>query len=213
MKLIIASKNKGKLKEITAVVGVITNNHYNIELLSLNDFPKIPDIPETGNTFEENAWLKAKTVYDKTGICTLADDSGLEVDYLNGRPGVYSARYAGENATDAENRQKLLHELKNVAKHNRTARFVCVMILYDGIKNNNAPLLRGGDGVGLIFKGVCEGTIAEAERGNNGFGYDSLFIPEGYSQTFAELEMETKNKISHRGKVLMELKKYLGSRS
>ncbi len=206
MKLIIATKNNGKLKEIKEflnssnipVVGVVTNNPSNIELLSLNDFSDIHDIPETGNTFEENALLKAKTVYEKTGICTLADDSGLEVDYLNGRPGVYSARYASEKATDTENRKKLLHELKHIAAHNRTARFVCVMILYDGIKKN-------------IFRGICEGTIAESERGNNGFGYDSLFIPEGFDRTFAELDIETKNKISHRGKALKEVKQYFKS--
>jgi len=193
MKLIIATKNNGKLKEIKESL-----NDSRTELLSLNDFTQIEDIPETGNTFEENAWIKAKSVYEKTGICTLADDSGLEVDYLNGRPGVYSARYAGEKETDRENRKKLLHELEGVAHHNRIARFVCVMILYDGIKKN-------------IFKGICEGTIAESERGNNGFGYDSLFIPEGFDQTFAELDIGTKNKISHRGKALMEVKQYLKS--
>jgi len=194
MKLIIATKNNGKLKEIKESL-----DDSEIELLSLNDFPQISDIKETGNTFEENAWIKAKSVYDKTGICTLADDSGLEVDYLNGRPGVYSARYAGKNASDSDNRKKLLNELKGAAQHNRTARFVCVMILYDGIKKN-------------IFRGICEGTIAESERGNIGFGYDSLFIPEGFDQTFAELDIETKNKISHRVKVLKEVKKYLSEK-
>jgi len=202
MKLILATKNKGKVKEIreffkpSPIVGVITNNSTVIELQSLNDFPEIVDIPETGDTFEENAWIKAKAVYDRTQICTLADDSGLEVDYLNGRPGVYSARYSGENAADEDNRKKLLHELKNAADHNRTARFVCVMVFYDGIKNS-------------IFKGVCEGTIIESERGNEGFGYDPIFIPEGYDKTFAELDMKTKNQISHRGKALTAVKQYL----
>lgn len=195
MKLILATKNNGKVKEIReffreSSVGM------KIELLSLNDFPEIEDIPETGDTFEENAWIKAKAVYDKLQICTLADDSGLEVDYLNGRPGVYSARYAGEDANDENNRKKLLHELKHIADHNRTARFICVMILYDGITKH-------------IFKGICEGSIIESERGSDGFGYDPLFKPEGYDKTFAELDMDTKNRISHRGKALAQLKEYL----
>ena len=191
MKLILATKNKGKVKEIREFFKGIK-----IELVSLNDFPEIEDIPETGSTFEENAWLKAKAVFDRLQICALADDSGLEVDYLNGRPGVYSARYSGENATDESNRKKLLHELANVAEHNRTARFICVMVLYDGIKKN-------------IFRGICEGTIIEEERGTDGFGYDPLFVPEGFDKTFAELDIETKNIISHRGKALLKAKQYI----
>lgn len=191
MKLILATKNNGKVKEIREFF-----KGMKIELLSLNDYPEVEDIPETGDTFEENAWIKAKAVYDKLQVCTLADDSGLEVDYLNGRPGVYSARYAGENTNDENNRKKLLHEIKQVADHNRTARFICVMILYDGIKKN-------------IFKGVCEGKITESVRGSDGFGYDPLFVPEAYDKTFAELDMETKNRISHRGKALEQLKEYL----
>jgi XTP/dITP diphosphohydrolase len=195
MKIIVATKNAGKLKEIKEFL-----SDSGIDLLSLADFPEMQDIPETGGTFEENAWIKAKTVYDRVQVCTpvciLADDSGLEVDYLNGRPGVHSARYAGEHATDSDNRQKLLRELKHVAPHNRDARFVCVIVLYDGTRKH-------------VFKGVCEGMIADAPRGENGFGYDPLFIPEGSAQTFAELDSETKNKISHRGKALAELKEYL----
>lgn len=191
MKLLLATKNNHKAKEIKEYL-----TGMKLELLTLNDFPEFEDIPETGETFEENAWIKAKAAYEKMEICALADDSGLEVDYLNGRPGVYSARYAGEKASDADNRKKLLHELANAADHNRTARFICVMVLYDGIKKS-------------IFRGICEGSITENERGEDGFGYDPLFIPEGYGKTFAELGIETKNRISHRGKALKQLNGFL----
>jgi XTP/dITP diphosphohydrolase len=190
-KIFIASKNQGKVKEIKSIL-----SGFNIEFFSLIDSPNIPDIEETGTTFEENAFIKAKAVYDKVQIPVLADDSGLEVDYLGGVPGVYSARYAGKNATDAQNCKKLLVELDGVESKNRTARFKCILVLYDGVSKR-------------FFEGACEGNIITSPRGTGGFGYDPLFVPEGYEKTFAELDLSTKNKISHRGKALASLKKFL----
>jgi XTP/dITP diphosphohydrolase len=190
-KIFIASKNKGKVKEIISIL-----EGSGIELFSLLDRNDIPDIEETGTTFEENAYIKAKAVCDVVKIPVLADDSGLEVDHLNGAPGVYSARYAGENASDKQNCEKLLKELEGVEHKSRTARFKCVLILFDG--NNKR-----------YFEGKCEGKIDMSPKGNGGFGYDPLFQPEGYTQTFGELGPDIKNNISHRGKALARLKKYL----
>lgn len=190
-KIFIASKNKGKIKEIKSVL-----NNFNIEFFSLIDTPDIPDIDETGSTFKENAFIKAKALFDIVHIPVIADDSGLEADYLNGEPGVYSARYAGANASDLENCEKLLSELDDVEFENRTARFKCVIILYDGISER-------------YFDGECEGHIINYLRGDSGFGYDPLFLPQGYSKTFAELDLNTKNEISHRGKALKSLHKFL----
>lgn len=187
-KIFIATKNKGKVKEIISVL-----NSTGIEFSSLEDRLNIPEIPETGSTFEENAFIKAKAVYDIVNIPVLADDSGLEVDYLNGAPGVYSARYSGDGATDKQNCDKLLHELEAVKPGDRTARFKCVLVLFDGTKK-------------LVFEGSCEGSITSSQKGDGGFGYDPLFQPAGYTKTFGELGPEIKNKISHRGKALALLK-------
>lgn len=191
MEIFIASKNNGKVKEIKYCL-----KGMDLELVSLNDFPEIPEIAETGNTFEENAWLKAEQVYKITGIPVIADDSGLEVDYLNGEPGVYSARYAGENATDDDNCNKLLAKLSGA--ENRSANFRCVIIYYDGVNKN-------------VFEGICSGKIIHEKRGNNGFGYDPLFVPDGYNQTFAELDEDIKNRISHRGRALFKLIEYFNN--
>jgi XTP/dITP diphosphohydrolase len=190
-KIFIASKNKGKIKEIKSILGGL-----DIEFQSLLDKPEIPDVEETGKTFEQNALIKAKAVYEKVNVPVLADDSGLEVDYLNGAPGVYSARYAGNNATDKQNCEKLLSELSLVPADKRGAEFRCVLSLVEG---NNVN----------YFEGVCRGKITDSLRGNGGFGYDPLFIPAGYTQTFAELDLDTKNKISHRGISLGKLKDFL----
>jgi len=190
-KILIASKNKGKINEIKYCLKGL-----DIELFSLLDKPDIHEIAETGKTFEENAWLKAEQVYKLTGVPVIADDSGLEVDFLNGEPGVFSARYAGENATDDDNCTKLLTKLSNVEFEYRKANFRCAIVYYDGINKN-------------IFKGICNGHIITQLRGENGFGYDPLFVPDGYSLTFAELDPETKNKISHRGKALKKMVEYL----
>lgn len=190
-KLYIATKNKGKVKEIQFVL-----KDTGIEVLSLADAPEIPDIPETGSTFEENAFIKAKAVYDIIHAPVLADDSGLEVDHLNGAPGIFSARYAGEHASDSNNCTKLLTVMNDV--ENRGAGFKCVLVLYDGNSKH-------------VFNGVCRGSINHEPKGENGFGYDPLFIPEGYTQTFAELDAVTKNSVSHRGKALIKLKQFLSA--
>ena len=190
-KLFIASKNKGKINEIRAYL-----NQFGNEIFSLLDAPDIPDIDETGKTFEDNALLKAKAVYNIVKIPVLADDSGLEVDYLKGAPGIYSARYSGINASDKDNIDKLLTELNEISFNQRTARFKCVICMYDGLNEK-------------YFDGVCEGNIITYPKGENGFGYDPLFMPKGYSLTFAELDQKIKNKKSHRGKALLSLKKFL----
>lgn len=190
-KIFIASKNKGKINEIRSYLAPLA-----YEMFSLIDMPNIPDIEETGSTFEENAVIKAKAVFEVVKIPVLADDSGLEVDLLSGRPGVYSARYSGKDATDEKNNAKLILELGDAEPQSRTARFKCVIALYDGMNER-------------FFDGVCEGKIAYNPAGSSGFGYDPLFIPEGYNLTFGELGPDVKNRISHRGKALESLRKFL----
>ena len=192
--IIIATKNKGKVKEI---------KHYlkdlNICLFSLNDFENLPEIIEDGKNFKENSIKKAKITAETFQKLTLADDSGLEVDFLKGAPGVYSSRYSGENATDKSNREKLLSELAEVKELNkRTARFVCHLVLWDPSK-------------GPIFEtdGICEGNIGFKEVGDSGFGYDSIFIPKGFYKTMAQLEKDEKNEISHRGKALKSFVEFM----
>ncbi len=195
MEIVIASKNSGKIKEIKSFY----RNIKKVKWLTFKDFEYFPDITENGNTFLENAELKARGISAFTGKITLADDSGLEVDSLGGRPGVLSSRYSGINATDKENRHKLLKELENIKEiSQRTARFVCSMLLWDPEKS-------------LLFRtnGVCEGFIGFEEKGSSGFGYDSIFIPDGYNKTMAQLSLEDKNKISHRGKALRALYEFI----
>lgn len=179
MKLLIATTNTHKLKEILAIFSV-----EGLQLLSLRDFTDAPEVVEDGDTFDANARLKASTMAIHAGIWTLADDSGLEVDVLNGSPGVISARYAGEPPDDARNNSKLLAELGQMT--NRSARFRCVLALSDS------------RGTCETVEGHCEGRISKAECGKNGFGYDSLFMPTGYTKTFGELEPAVKNGMSHR---------------
>lgn len=191
MKMILASKNKHKLKEISDIL-----KNFNIELISMTaaGLGGI-EIIEDGETFEENSMKKAVTVMRKTNIATIADDSGLEVDYLDGRPGVYSARFAGEDVTDNENNRKLLKMLEDVPAEKRGARFVSVISVV-------FP-----DGRSFSVRGECEGKIGLKEKGIKGFGYDPLFIACEYNKTFAELGSEIKNKISHRAKALVKFKK------
>ncbi len=185
MKIFIATRNKNKIKELkTCLEGL------NIDILSYDDIENLPEIVEDDKSFEENAVKKATTLARATGILTIADDSGLIVDALDGRPGVLSSRYAGENATDKENNEKLLDELKDVSEENRTARFVCSIAIADP------------DGLIKVVEGICEGHIAAEERGNEGFGYDPLFIKNEYNKTFAELGLNIKNRISHRALAL-----------
>ena len=152
---------------------------------------------ETGETFLENALIKARAAYELTGLPSLADDSGLEVDFLNGEPGVFSSRYAGENCDDKKNIEKLLINLNDVPLGKRTARFRCIMVL------------KGPGFTDRIVSGTCEGSIAFKPRGYEGFGYDPVFIPEGYNKTFAEMEPSQKNGISHRSEALQSLKEEL----
>jgi XTP/dITP diphosphohydrolase len=163
-----------------------------IEVRSLNDFGPIPEAIEDGETFDENAYKKALHTAKILGLPAIADDSGLVVEALNGEPGVYSARYAGENATDAENCNKLLKSLQKI--ENRRAHFQCVLSIA-------VP-----SGPALTYEGRCDGVIIDDSRGNNGFGYDPIFYFEELGKTFAELSMEEKNRVSHRGKALAEVK-------
>lgn len=189
-KVIFASKNKGKVKEVRHILSELK-----IQIVSLLDFNESIDIKETGTTFEENAFIKAKEVYDKLKIPTIADDSGLVVEQLNGEPGVYSSRYAGEKCDDQANNKKLLGELKKYPEPH-PAKFVCAAIYYNGEKK-------------IVSFGEIKGRIIGEERGKNGFGYDPLFVPDGYSFTSAELDPSEKNSISHRFKAFNALKDQL----
>lgn len=191
-RLVLATRNKGKVEEIKKFLF-----HLPLEIRSLQDYPGIPVVEEKGSTFLENAVLKAEAVSRYTGEMALADDSGLEVDCLDGAPGVHSARFAGEGATDEENNAYLLKLLEGVPPTERGARFVCTLALaIPGEKT-------------ITVEGSCRGTLATYPRGSNGFGYDPLFILEGEAKTFAELEREVKNRISHRGKALAQMKEIL----
>ncbi|HLO72836.1 MAG TPA: non-canonical purine NTP diphosphatase [Flavobacterium sp.] len=188
MKLVFASNNKNKIKEIQALVPS------KIQIISLEDIGCFDDIPETADTIEGNAILKANYVTEKFGLNCFADDSGLEVDALNGAPGVYSARYAGEPKNDEKNIDKLLLNLAN--KTNRAANFKTVIALnYNGKQ--------------ILFTGIINGKIITEKIGTNGFGYDPIFVANEYEKTFAELSLEEKSTISHRGKAVKQLIKFL----
>lgn len=191
--LILATTNKGKLRELAELLSGVR-----ARLRSLADFPDVGEAEETGETFEENAALKATFYGRLLGATTLTDDSGLEVDALGGAPGVLSARYAGAGAADALRVERLLEELGRTGAADRSARFVCVAAIYEP----------AAEGVRL-FRGVCEGRIAEGPRGGNGFGYDPIFVPEGYEETFAQLPSEVKQRISHRARALAGAGAYL----
>lgn len=193
MRIIFATKNEGKVKEITEMLTFM-----NIELMSLNQFESLPEIVENGKTYLENALKKAKIISEFTGEIVLADDSGLQVDVLDGEPGVYSARYAGEGATDEENNAKLLAKLKGVPEEKRTASFFCALVLYHQ------------DGDYSSFEAEWQGRIIDERRGTNGFGYDPIFLSPQLNKTAAELPPEIKNTISHRGQAFAKLKSHLG---
>ena len=184
-KILLGSKNKGKIQEFQEAF-----QDSQIEILSLNDFPDCPDAPETGNSFEENASQKALFYQEFTGLPSLADDSGIEVDALGGAPGIYSARYAGEPANDSANNQKLLENLEGIPSEKRTGRFVCVLALA-----KNGQIVQ-------LSRGTAEGIVLEAPRGENGFGYDPLFFVPNLKKTMAELSITEKRQISHRGEAL-----------
>lgn len=184
-KFIAATRNKGKLKEISEILSGLP-----FEVISMQDAGIHHDIEENGNTFEENAMIKAESVFKITGEAVMADDSGLEVDFLGGAPGIYSARFAGEGATDHDKNMKLLGLLEDVPFEKRTARFVCAI----------AVILP--DGKRFTVRGTCEGYIGVAEKGKNGFGYDPLFYLPSFDMAVAQLDPATKHEISHRGKAL-----------
>ena len=194
-KLIVGSRNEGKIKEIRAALAGLS-----FEVTGLPD-AGIPDAEETGMTFQENAVIKAKYYSQHTGEYCLADDSGLEVDALGGAPGIYSARYAGENATDADNNRKLLHSLAEVPAEQRTARFRSVLAL------------AGPDGSLLLADGVCEGVLLTKKRGAGGFGYDPLFYMPEHGKTLSEMTLAEKNAVSHRGNALRSFKQKILSDS
>lgn len=194
MKIVFATNNKNKLSEIREILG------NTIEVLSLNDIGCDVDIPETAGTLEGNALQKAQYVYDHYHLNCFADDTGLEVEALHGAPGVYSARYAGGEGHDSEaNMAKLLANLKN--EENRKARFrtVIALILDEGEKGKETQ----------SFEGIVNGTIIHEKRGSEGFGYDPIFQPDGYSHTFAELGLDIKNQISHRARAVRQLADFL----
>ena len=193
MKIILATYNTDKRKEMLAAL-----TDLNVEILSLVDFPQVGEIVENGQTLTENAIIKAKAVFDITGIPAISDDTGLSVDALHGAPGVYSARYAGENATYADNVEKLVDEMKNVLPENRGAQFQTIMVYID--KDTE-----------LIADGVVKGQIADASKGVGGFGYDPVFYIPEQEKTFAEMTIQEKNQISHRGIALRNLKGILYS--
>lgn len=183
--IVVATRNTGKLVEIKKLL-----QQTDIKLLSLSDFPEIPEVAEDGATFEDNALKKAKFVASSLGVTALADDSGLCVDALSGRPGVMSARYGGPNCNDRQRFEKLLEEMKEIDNNHRTASFVCVMALV-------AP-----DGEQELFRGVCEGRILDEPRGTGGFGYDPVFYFEEFGMSFGEMDLDTKNRVSHRARAL-----------
>ncbi len=190
-KIVLATHNLHKQKEMNSILSSL-----GILIVGLDDFPQIGDIEETGSTLLENAFIKARTVHQLTGLPSIADDTGLEVDALHGAPGVYSARYAGQNPSFQENCEKLLSELKDSANQNRNAKFRTVIAFVDKKKEFQS-------------EGVVKGVIVEKPRGVDGFGYDPIFQPNLYEITFAEMGMEEKNRISHRSKALEKMKEIL----
>ena len=193
MKIIFATQNQGKAKEVNAIFADSP-----VEIISLYDLGNNIDVEETGTTFRENAFLKAKTIYDIYKEPVIADDSGLEIEQLDGKPGVYSARYAGEPCTYEDNNLKVIEELKDFPEPHK-AKFICFAVYYDG-KNEIEAI------------GEFPGRIINEQRGANGFGYDPIFIPDGFDLTISEMDFETKNKISHRAKSFEELKEKLLAR-
>ena len=188
MKLVFATNNKHKLEEVRDILGE------KVEVLSLNDIDCHDEIPETADTLQGNALIKARYIYEKYGVDCFADDTGLEVEALGGAPGVYSARYAGEECNSEANMHKLLHNL--TGKSNRNAQFRTVIALII-------------DGEEKLFNGIIKGEITTEKKGDSGFGYDPIFIPEGFTVSFAQMGNEEKNKISHRYRATEQLSKYI----
>jgi XTP/dITP diphosphohydrolase len=195
MEIVLATRNKKKIEEIRRITSDLS-----IKILSLDDFPDCPETVEDRDTFEGNAVKKAVEICRCTGKTALADDSGLEVDALNGAPGIYSARYAGAGANDVRNNEKLLSELENTSPEKRTAQFVCCIAL------------AFPEGAVKTFFGSAKGHIGPKPAGKTGFGYDPVFIPDGFEKTFAEMTGEEKDRLSHRSKALENLRNFLRAR-
>jgi XTP/dITP diphosphohydrolase len=193
VELLIATRNAGKVREVRPLLEGLP-----VRLRSLAEFSEVTEVAETGSTFAENAVLKARGYAAQTRLWTLADDSGLEVDALGGAPGVFSARYGGEGASDATRTARLLTELSRTGDTNRRARFVCVIAIAD----SDARLVN-------TSTATCEGSIALAPRGENGFGYDPVFIPDGFQESFGELPLKIKQRISHRARALKAARSFL----
>jgi len=193
LKLLVGTNNPGKIRELGELLADLP-----VELFGLKGFENVIEPEETGATFLENARLKADSYARQTGFWTLSDDSGLEVEALGGAPGVYSARYAGAAASDAERIAKLLTELVETGDELRRARFVCAMAIADE---------KGA--IKFAAEGICEGKIAENPRGANGFGYDPIFVPDGFTETFGELSSTVKGEISHRARAIKKIMRYL----
>ena len=193
MKIVLATHNEDKCAEMTAILDELP-----IQLLSLEDFPEIGEIEENGSSLEENALIKARTVHSITKLLSWADDTGLEVDVLGGKPGVYSARYAGENCSYSDNVQKLLQKMENIPADKRIAHFKTAIALV-------------GENMELVSEGVVEGMITTKPKGVGGFGYDSVFYVLDKNKTYSEMKMTEKNQISHRGKAIQNMIKLLQS--
>ncbi len=190
-KFLLATRNQDKIYEIKKIF-----TDTDIDFITINDIKDLPQVVEDEKTLEGNAIKKALTLFNATKIATISDDTGLEVDALNGEPGVFSARYAGENATSQDNIVKLVHNLKDIPLEKRTAQFrtVVALVTQDGVKT---------------FSGICKGQILDEKRGESGFGYDPVFYVPEMDKTFSEMDITTKNKLSHRGKAFKELYNYL----
>jgi XTP/dITP diphosphohydrolase len=203
LEVLIASNNPGKIREILEALRGVP-----IRLRYLREFQDVAPVEEVGKTYAENAILKAVTYSKQAGLCALADDSGLEVDALGGLPGVLSARYGGDHASDQERTEKLLMALTQHPRQERTARFVCCMALA-GWRRGEAQDRSDDPRLIHVCERKCEGLIEEEPRGSNGFGYDPVFSPIGYDRTFAELPSAVKNLISHRAQALDEMREFL----
>lgn len=199
MILLLGSNNRHKASEVERILDEVLHSQYTLKILG-DVLEEYYDVEEDGETLEENAFKKAKEYFELVKIPCFADDTGLEIDALNGLPGVKSARFAGEDCNDKNNRTKVLRLLEGLAEESRTAQFRTVICFVNGT-------------VVKYFEGVCRGRIIAEERGSNGFGYDSIFVPMGYERTFAEMGAEEKNAISHRGKAIRNFAEWLKAQS
>lgn len=198
-KILIATSNQGKAREISRALKGLP-----LQILSLKDFTSLHTVDERGETYEENAIAKAVGYADQTGLYALADDSGLEVDALDGYPGFLSARYGGAGLSDPERNHKLLRSLAHVEELKRAARFVSIAVLAKPSRDTSTPV-----NVLSIERGVCEGSISFTPRGDHGFGYDPIFIPSGYNESFGELPDSIKDQISHRAQSMLHMRAFL----